>query len=94
MSSQPSLPQQSDDDPHISEEEDDLEDYLSPGFDRTTLTTPRPRNILLAHNISYSPSAKKSELLELFDRQILPQVPRLRELSKRLRKGRVGHKKT
>ena len=80
MNSQPSPPQQSDDNAQISDEDDEVEDYVSSAFDRLTLTMPRLRNILLTYNVSYSPSAKKIELLELLNRQILPQVPRLREL--------------
>ncbi|KAI1213845.1 Man1-Src1p-C-terminal domain-containing protein [Annulohypoxylon truncatum] len=72
----------------------DLEslDYLQPGFDARTLTVPRIRSILVAHNVPYSSSAKKSQLVEIFNEQVLPQSQKIlaaRARAKRSSKGIV-----
>ncbi|KAL7628722.1 inner nuclear membrane protein enriched at telomere/subtelomere region [Parahypoxylon ruwenzoriense] len=67
-------------------------DYLHPGFDPKTLTIPRLRSILVAHNVSYSSSAKKAQLIELFNDQIVPQSKKIltaRARAKRSSKGIV-----
>lgn len=52
-------------------------DYLQPGFDARTLTIPRLRSILVAHNVPYSSSAKKAQLVEIFNEQIVPQSKKI-----------------
>ncbi|KAK5010510.1 hypothetical protein LTR28_009457 [Elasticomyces elasticus] len=51
--------------------------YLEPGFDPSSLTIPRLRSILVSHNIQYPSSAKKSQLIELFNGNVLPQARKL-----------------
>ncbi|KAI1376317.1 Man1-Src1p-C-terminal domain-containing protein [Hypoxylon crocopeplum] len=67
-------------------------DYLQPGFDAKTLTIPRLRSILVAHNVPYSSSAKKANLVEIFNEQIVPQSKKIlaaRARAKRSSKGIV-----
>ncbi|KAI1465643.1 Man1-Src1p-C-terminal domain-containing protein [Daldinia caldariorum] len=67
-------------------------DYLQPGFDAKTLTVPRLRSILVAHNIPYTSSAKKAQLIELFNEQVVPQSKQIlaaRARAKRSSKGIV-----
>ncbi|KAI0175715.1 Man1-Src1p-C-terminal domain-containing protein [Hypoxylon sp. FL1284] len=70
---------------------DSLE-YLQPGFDPKSLTIPRLRSILVAHNVPYSSSAKKAQLVEIFNDQIVPQSKKIlaaRARAKRSSKGIV-----
>ncbi|KAI1341465.1 Man1-Src1p-C-terminal domain-containing protein [Xylariaceae sp. FL0016] len=67
-------------------------EYLQPGFDPKSLTIPRLRSILVAHNVPYSSSAKKAQLVEIFNDQIVPQSKRIlaaRARAKRSSKGIV-----
>lgn len=54
----------------------DLE-YLSADFDPTSLTIPKLRSLLVEYNISYPSSAKKAQLVELFEEHIRPQAKRV-----------------
>ncbi|KAH8193779.1 hypothetical protein TruAng_012056 [Truncatella angustata] len=68
---------------------DSLE-YLQPGFDAKSLTIPRLRSVLVAHNINYPTNAKKAQLVEIFDDQVRPQAKRIldqRAKAKRSSKG-------
>lgn len=70
---------------------DSLE-YLQPGFDPKTLTIPRLRSILVAHNVPYTSSAKKGQLVEIFNEQVVPQSKKIlaaRARAKRSSKGIV-----
>ncbi|KAI8632527.1 Man1-Src1p-C-terminal domain-containing protein [Xylariaceae sp. FL1651] len=65
-------------------------DYLQPGFDPKSLTIPRLRSILVAHNVPYSSSAKKGQLIDIFNEQVVPQSKRFlaaRARAKRSSKG-------
>jgi hypothetical protein len=65
-------------------------DYLQPGFDPKSLTIPRLRSILVAHNVPYSSSAKKGQLVDIFNDQIVPQSKKIlaaRARAKRSSKG-------
>ncbi|KAI1356868.1 Man1-Src1p-C-terminal domain-containing protein [Xylaria sp. FL0043] len=67
-------------------------DYLQPGFDPKSLTIPRLRSILVAHNVPYASSAKKAQLVEIFNEQIVPQSRKIlsaRARAKRSSKGIV-----
>ena len=70
-------------------DEDDLY-YLQPGFDLNTLTVPRLRNILVAHNVSYLSSAKKSQLVEQVESDILPKAKKLLRERDRVRRTSKG----
>ncbi|EON67958.1 hypothetical protein W97_07455 [Coniosporium apollinis CBS 100218] len=49
-------------------------DYLSPGFDPSSLTMPKLRSVLVAHNVAYPSSAKKPQLVALFNENVKPQA--------------------
>jgi hypothetical protein len=66
---------------------DSLE-YLQAGFDPSTLTVPRLRSILVSHDIDYPSSAKKSQLIQIFNDHVLPQSRRI--LSARARAKRTS----
>ncbi|KAF4782396.1 hypothetical protein HER10_EVM0011759 [Colletotrichum scovillei] len=55
---------------------DDYE-YLQPGFDPKSLTVPRLRSILVAHDIQYPATAKKPQLIQLFEEQVVPQAKKI-----------------
>lgn len=48
-------------------------DYLASDFDPSSLTVPRLRSILVSHNVNYPASAKKPQLIEIFNRDIVPK---------------------
>ncbi|ORY65803.1 Man1-Src1p-C-terminal domain-containing protein [Pseudomassariella vexata] len=65
-------------------------DYLQPGFEPTSLTMPRLRSILVAHNIHYPSTAKKAQLVEIFNDNVVPQSRKIlaqRARAKRSSKG-------
>ncbi|KAI0100408.1 Man1-Src1p-C-terminal domain-containing protein [Nemania sp. FL0031] len=65
-------------------------DYLQPGFDPTKATVPRLRSILVTHDVSYPSNAKKAQLVELFNAQIVPQSKKIlntRSRAKRTSRG-------
>lgn len=67
-------------------------DYLQTGFDPKSLTVPRLRSILVAHNVQYPSTAKKPQLIDLFNEHVMPQSKRIlaaRARVKRMSKGIV-----
>ncbi|KAK3337410.1 Man1-Src1p-C-terminal domain-containing protein [Cercophora scortea] len=62
-------------------------DYLQTGFDPKSLTVPRLRSILVTHDIQYPSTAKKPQLIELFNDQVVP-------LSKKYLAARARAKRT
>ncbi|QIW98751.1 hypothetical protein AMS68_004269 [Peltaster fructicola] len=68
----------------------DEQEYLEPGFDPSTLTVPRLRSILVAHSISYPASAKKSQLIEIFEDKVASQSRRLRAANARVKRTSRG----
>lgn len=52
-------------------------DYLQPGFDAKSLTIPRLRSALVAHNVNYPANAKKAQLVEIFEEQLRPQAKKI-----------------
>ncbi|KAK5731606.1 inner nuclear membrane protein enriched at telomere/subtelomere region [Elasticomyces elasticus] len=68
----------------------DEQTYLEPGFDPGTLTMPRLRSILVAHNINYPSSAKKAQLIDLFNDNVLPQARTIRTANARVRRTSRG----
>ncbi|KIV80989.1 hypothetical protein PV11_08444 [Exophiala sideris] len=70
-------------------EEDELY-YLQPGFDFNTLTVPRIRSILVAHDIPYPSGAKKGQLLEVVEQELLPQAKKLLKAQARVRRTSKG----
>lgn len=64
--------------------------YLEPGFDPSTFTVPQLRSVLVAHSINYPSSAKKKELIDLFNDNVLPQARKLRTASQRVKRSSRG----
>ena len=70
-------------------DEDELY-YLQPGFDLNSLTIPRLRSILVSQDIPYPSSAKKVQLLEIIENQLLPQREKLLKAQARVRRTSKG----
>jgi hypothetical protein len=70
-------------------DEDELA-YLQPGFDLNTLTMPKLRNILVYHNVAFPASAKKAQLVELIEANILPKAKKLLKERDRVRRTSKG----
>jgi len=64
--------------------------YLEPDFDPSTLTMPRLRSILVAHDVNYPASSKKTQLIDIFNQELLPQARRLRAANARVRRTSRG----
>ena len=65
-------------------------EYLTPGFDPASLTMPRLRAIFVSHDIQYPPSAKKAQLIEIFNDKLVPQSGRLRAARTRIKRTSKG----
>ena len=64
--------------------------YLSPEFDLNSLTMPKLRSILVSHDVSYPASAKKGQLIEILQNDVLPRSKKLlaaRARTKRTSRG-------
>ncbi|KAL7936164.1 Man1-Src1p-C-terminal domain-containing protein [Trichoderma chlorosporum] len=68
----------------------DTDDYLQDGFDPRSVTVPRLRSILVTHNVEYPATAKKTQLVELVEQYVLPQVPKLRAQRARAKRSSMG----
>lgn len=73
----------------MSDYGDDLE-YLSPTFDPSSLTVPRLRSILVAHEVNYPSSAKKGDLIEIFNTNVVPKARRLLSARSRVKRSARG----
>lgn len=69
---------------------DDEMEYLSPSFDPATLTVPRLRSILLSHDITYPASAKKPQLIDLFNQELKPRSRKILAARSRIRRTSKG----
>jgi hypothetical protein len=65
-------------------------DYLQTGFDSTSLTVPRLRSILVQYNIPYPSNAKKPQLVEIFEANVLPQSRKILSARARARRTSKG----
>lgn len=68
----------------------DDQEYLEPDWDPASVTIPRLRAILVAHNISYPASAKKAALIEIFNTSVLPQARKIRAQNARVKRTSRG----
>jgi hypothetical protein len=73
----------------MTSEPDDLE-YLSPSFDPASLTIPKLRSILLDHGVSHPSSAKKPQLIELFNDNIAPQAKEILAARSKIKRSARG----
>jgi len=64
--------------------------YLQPDFDPTSLTVPKLRAILVEHDIAYPSSAKKAQLVEIFQDQLVPRSKRLLSARARIKRTSRG----
>ncbi|KAL8799755.1 MAG: hypothetical protein Q9182_005661 [Xanthomendoza sp. 2 TL-2023] len=69
---------------------DDEVEYLAPSFDPSTLTVPKLRSILLSHDISYPSSAKKPQLIQLFNQELKPRSRKILAARSRIRRTSKG----
>lgn len=65
-------------------------DYLQTGFDPWSLTVPRLRSILVTHNVQYPATAKKPQLIDLFNEQVVPQSKKYLAARARARRTSKG----
>lgn len=65
-------------------------DYLLDGFDPKSLTVPRLRSILVTHNVQYSATAKKPQLVELFNDHVVPQSKKYLAARARAKRTSLG----
>ncbi|KAI8305206.1 hypothetical protein K4K59_012312 [Colletotrichum sp. SAR11_240] len=59
--------------PNIPNPTDDIS-YLHPSFNPTSLTIPKLRNLLSAHEVTYTKAKNKADLIQLFDANIVPRA--------------------
>lgn len=64
--------------------------YLEPGFDANSLTVPRLRSLLLAHNVNYPASSKKPQLVGLFNQNVAAQAKKIKSDSLRVKRSSRG----
>jgi hypothetical protein len=65
-------------------------DYLQADFDPWSVTVPRLRSILVKHNVQYSSTAKKPQLIELFNDHIVPQAQKIINRNARAKRSSMG----
>lgn len=73
----------------VSLSDDELE-YLSPSFNPSSLTVPRLRNILTTYEISYPSSAKKSDLIDIFNQEVVPRSRKILAARSRIKRSSRG----
>ena len=69
---------------------DDEAEYLSPGFDPSTLTVARIRSILVEHDIAYPSNAKKAELIGIFNEKLVPRARKILSARARIKRTSAG----
>ena len=70
-------------------EEDELY-YLQPGFAVSSLTVPKLRGILMQHDVDYSSAAKKVDLVELVESEVIPKAKKILRERERVRRTSRG----
>lgn len=65
-------------------------DYLQPDFDPTSVTMPRLRSILVSHNVPYPATAKKAQLVEIFNENVTPQAKKILDRRARAKRSSMG----
>ncbi|WYZ35007.1 hypothetical protein EsH8_I_001283 [Colletotrichum jinshuiense] len=65
-------------------------DYLQPGFDPKSVTVPRLRSILVAHEVQYPATAKKPQLIQLFEDEVVPQAKKILAKQARAKRSSKG----
>lgn len=65
-------------------------DYLQPDFDPASVTMPRLRSILVSHNVPYPATAKKAQLVEIFNENVTPQAKKILDRRARAKRSSMG----
>ncbi|KAK0703796.1 Man1-Src1p-C-terminal domain-containing protein [Lasiosphaeria miniovina] len=65
-------------------------DYLQEDFDARSLTVPRLRSILVTHNVNYNATAKKQQLIDLFNDEVVPQSKKILAARARAKRSSRG----
>ncbi|KAL8758990.1 MAG: hypothetical protein Q9199_001078 [Rusavskia elegans] len=72
-----------------STSDDELE-YLTPSFDPATLTVPKLRSVLFSHDITFPASAKKPQLIQLFNEELKPRARKILAARSHIRRSSKG----
>ena len=64
--------------------------YFEPGVDSTKITVPELRSILLKHGVGYPSSAKKPQLVALFNESVAPQAAQVQRAQARTKRTTRG----
>lgn len=64
--------------------------YFDPNVDSSKITIPELRSILLKHGVTYPSSAKKPQLVALFNDQVLPQAGKIQRTHARTKRSTRG----
>jgi len=65
-------------------------DYCQPGFDISSLTVPRLRSILVNNDVPYPASAKKAQLIQILEDEVLPKAKKMLRERERVRRTSAG----
>lgn len=64
--------------------------YFEPGVDSNKITVPELRSILLKHGVGYPSSAKKPQLVALFNESVAPQAAQVQRMHARTKRTTRG----
>ncbi|KAL9623658.1 MAG: hypothetical protein Q9160_002114 [Pyrenula sp. 1 TL-2023] len=64
--------------------------FLQPGFDLSSLTVPKLRSILVSYDIPYPASAKKPQLIQLMQTELLPKAKKILNARSRTKASAKG----
>lgn len=65
-------------------------DYLQPEFEPASVTIPRLRSILVSQNVSYPATAKKAQLVEIFNDTVAPRAKKLLAQRQKAKRSSMG----
>ena len=65
-------------------------DYLQPSFEPSSVTMPVLRNILMSNSIHYPASAKKADLVDIFNQRLRPKTRKLLAAREHVRRTSAG----
>ncbi|KAJ0121691.1 sister chromatid separation protein [Diaporthe amygdali] len=65
-------------------------DYLQPEFEPSSVTIPRLRSILVSQNVPYPATAKKAQLVEIFNDTVAPRARKLLAQRQKAKRSSMG----
>ncbi|ROW18291.1 hypothetical protein VPNG_00363 [Cytospora leucostoma] len=65
-------------------------DYLQPDFEPASVTMPRLRSILVSQNVPYPATAKKAQLVEIFNENVAPRARKLLAQRQKAKRTSMG----